>query len=173
MDQPGFTIARAAAAAAVGVETIRYYERRGLVPQPAPSGGRFRRYGRSHVARIRFIKRAQDLGFSLHDIEGLLALQDGTHRREVQRIAAARLAEIRSRLEDLRRMEQELARLLQRCRHGGSAQCPIIEAIAAGEAVRCGRASGKRAAAAAGAAAQESKATRRATKPTAARLGCG
>jgi MerR family mercuric resistance operon transcriptional regulator len=134
MDEPGFTIARAAEAAAVGVETIRYYERRGLVPQPGHSRGGFRRYGRSHIARIRFIKRAQELGFSLHDIEGLLALQDGANRREVQCIAAARLAEIRSRLDDLRRMEHVLGGLLDRCRHGGGAQCPIIEAIAAGEA---------------------------------------
>ena len=134
MDQPGLTIARAAEAAAVGVETIRYYERRGLVPQPAHSRGGFRRYDRSHVARIRFIKRAQELGFSLHDIEGLLALQDGANRREVQRIASARLGEIRSRLDDLQRMEHALSALLERCRHGAGAKCPIIEAIALGDA---------------------------------------
>jgi MerR family transcriptional regulator, mercuric resistance operon regulatory protein len=130
MDEPAFTIARAAEAAAVGVETIRYYERRGLVSQPAQKRGGFRRYDGGHVARIRFIKRAQELGFSLQDIEGLLALQDGTHRSEVQRIAAARLSEIRARLADLRRMERALTGLLDRCRHGGAAKCPIIEAIA-------------------------------------------
>lgn len=125
-----FTIARAAEAAAVGVETVRYYERRGLIPQPTQKLGAYRRYGRTHVARIRFIKRAQELGFSLKDVASLLALQDGTARAEVRRIAAARLAEIRQRIEDLERMERTLAELIERCRHGGRAKCPIIEAIA-------------------------------------------
>ena len=131
MDEPAFTIARAARAAAVGVETVRYYERRGLVPQPERVSGAYRRYSRRHVDRIRFIKRAQELGFSLAEIESLLALEDGTRRAEVRRIAEARLAEIRARLADLRRMESALAHLLERCRHGGSAKCPIIEALAA------------------------------------------
>lgn len=133
MSEPAFTIAKAAEAAAVGVETIRYYERRGLVAQPAQPHGGYRRYDRDHVARIRFIKRAQDLGFSLHDIEGLLALEDGTDREQVRRIASARLAEIQLRIEDLRRMESALTQLLDRCRHGGTAKCPIIEAMAEGD----------------------------------------
>ncbi|MCC7079815.1 MAG: MerR family DNA-binding protein [Burkholderiales bacterium] len=132
MNATAFTIAKAAEAAAVGVETIRYYERRGLVAQPEHKPGGFRNYDRGHVARIRFIKRAQELGFSLHEIEGLLALEDGANRAEVRRIAAARLAEIRSRLKDLRRMEGALAKLVARCRHGAAAKCPIIEAIAIG-----------------------------------------
>lgn len=134
MGESAHTIAAAARAAGVGVETIRYYERRGLVPQPARTPGAFRRYERHHVARIRFIKRAQQLGFTLEEIESLLALQDGTRREEVARIAAARLAEIRSRLADLRRMEKALAELLDHCRHGGPGRCPIIEAIAPGGA---------------------------------------
>jgi MerR family mercuric resistance operon transcriptional regulator len=173
MDEPGFTIAKAAEAAAVGVETIRYYERRGLVAQPAPAREGYRRYDRTHVARIRFIKRAQDLGFSLHDIQGLLALEDGTHRSEVQRIACARLAEIRSRLEDLRRMERALTGLLDRCRHGGGAKCPIIEAIAVGDESSSERASDKRVAASAAAAHRVPKAGRQAAKPVAATLGRG
>ena len=139
MDEPPLTIASAAVAAGVGVETIRYYERRGLVPQPARGVGTFRRYGRNHVARIRFIKRAQQLGFSLEEIEGLLALQDGTRRDAVRRITSARLAEIRSRLADLRRMEKVLAELLDDCRHGGPGRCPIIEAIAPSEPVAAAR----------------------------------
>ena len=129
MDDSSYTIAQAAEAARVGIETVRYYERRGLIAQPTQKHGAFRRYGGGHVARIRFIKRAQDLGFSLSEIGELLTLQDGAARTEVQRIAAARLAEIRSRLKDLRRMERTLAELLEHCRHGGSATCPIIDAI--------------------------------------------
>jgi len=130
MDDSSFTIAKTAEAAHVGVETVRYYERRGLIAQPTQKRGAFRTYDRSHVARIRFIKRAQDLGFSLSEIEELLALQDGTARAEVRRIASARLAEIRQRIQDLERMERTLAALIERCRHGGRARCPIIEAIA-------------------------------------------
>ena len=103
MSDSGVTIARAAEAACVGVETVRYYERRVLVAQPAQRPGSYRRYDRNHVARIRFIKRAQGLGFSLQEIQGLLALQDGTDRAKVRQIALARLSAIRTRLEDLRR----------------------------------------------------------------------
>jgi hypothetical protein len=69
VDERAFTMERAAQAAAVGVETIRYYERRGLVPQPAQTAGSYRKYDRTHVARIRFIRRAQELGFSLQEID--------------------------------------------------------------------------------------------------------
>jgi MerR family mercuric resistance operon transcriptional regulator len=133
MDDLGVTIARAAEAASVGVETVRYYERRGLIPQPTQRLGSYRRYGRNHVARIRFIKRAQELGFSLEEIQTLLTLQDGTNRTKIQQIATVRLTEIRSRLGDLRRMERLLARLLEHCRDGKGAKCPIIEAIAGKE----------------------------------------
>jgi MerR family mercuric resistance operon transcriptional regulator len=134
MGESALTIARAAEAAAVGVETVRYYERRGLVPQPDRVSGAYRHYSRRHVDRIRFIKRAQELGFSLAEIESLLALEDGTQRSEVRRIAETRLAEIRARLADLQRMESALAHLLERCRHGGTARCPIIEALASHDA---------------------------------------
>jgi MerR family transcriptional regulator, mercuric resistance operon regulatory protein len=136
MDDSGVTIAKAAEAASVGVETIRYYERRGLLAQPTQYLGSYRRYDRNHVARIRFIKRAQELGFTLEEIQELLTLQDGTNRRKVQHIASVRLAEIRARLEDLRRMEGMLSHLLDDCREGKSAKCPIMEAIVANEEPR-------------------------------------
>jgi Hg(II)-responsive transcriptional regulator len=129
MDVTGLTIARAAKAAAVGVETIRYYERRGLVPQPTQKLGAYRRYDRKHVARIRFIKRAQELGFTLDEIESLLELQDGTDRRSIRRIAANRLEQIRTRIADLRRMENALAHVLKECEARAVPQCPIIDAI--------------------------------------------
>jgi MerR family mercuric resistance operon transcriptional regulator len=126
------TIGDVAEAAGVGVETVRYYERRGLVARPGKAVGAYRRYGNGHVDRIRFIKRAQALGFSLEEIESLLALEDGTDRRSIRRIAAARLADTRRRIADLRRIEGVLAHLLHECEtHAKSPRCPIISAMTA------------------------------------------
>ena len=131
MQDTGFTIARAARQAGVGIQTVRYYERRGLVTQPVRAGGTYRRYGHAHVDRIRFIRRAQDLGFSLEEIQSLLELEDGTDRRSIRRIAGVRLEETRRRIDDLRRIERTLARLLQECEsHQKAPRCPIIAAIA-------------------------------------------
>ena len=130
MSDATLTIGDVAGAAGVGVETVRYYERRGLVPQPDRGLGTYRRYGSDHVNRIRFIKRAQALGFSLEEIESLLELEDGTDRRSIRRIAAARLEDTRRRIADLRRIERVLAHLLHECEaHARSAHCPIIAAI--------------------------------------------
>ena len=130
MDAGAMTIAKLAKAADVGVETVRYYERRGLLPRPRKVLGAYRQYERSHVARIRFIRRAQELGFALSDIESLLALEDGADRATIRRIAGARLAQIRARIVDLRRMEKALAHALDACeRHRSASRCPIVEAI--------------------------------------------
>ena len=132
MDQAGFTIGSAAEAAGVGVETVRYYERRGLIPQPGRGLGAIRRYSGGHVNRIRFIKRAQALGFSLEEVSSLLELEDGTDRKSVRRIADERLAETRRRIADLRRIERALSHLLHECEsHEKAPRCPIIAAIAA------------------------------------------
>ena len=134
MPNAGLTIGDVADAAGVGIETIRYYERRGLVPQPGKAAGAYRRYGAGHVDRIRFIKRAQALGFSLEEIETLLALEDGTDRRSIRRIATARLEETRRRIADLRRIEGVLAHLLHECEaHTKAHHCPIIAAITTGD----------------------------------------
>ncbi len=131
MNDANYTIASLAQAAGVGVETVRYYERRGLIAQPARVGGAYRRYGGGHVHRIRFIRRAQELGFNLEEIATLLELEDGTDRRTIRRVAAARLEEIRQRLADLKRMARVLAHLLHECEtHDKALQCPIIAAIA-------------------------------------------
>jgi MerR family mercuric resistance operon transcriptional regulator len=130
MTQTDITIGDVAEAAGVGVETVRYYERRGLISQPARAMGGYRRYGGGHVHRIRFIKRAQDLGFTLEEIESLLKLEDGTDRRSIRRIASARLEETRRRIADLQRIERALAHLLHECEtHARSPHCPIIAAI--------------------------------------------
>jgi MerR family mercuric resistance operon transcriptional regulator len=125
-----FTIAAIARAAGVGVETVRYYERRGLITQPQKTTG-YRRYGSDHVRRIRFVKRGQELGFTLEEIESLLKLEDGTDRRSVQRIATERLDQVRGRIQDLRRIERTLTHLLEDCKTGTTPRCPIIGAIAA------------------------------------------
>lgn len=125
-----YTIGDVAEAAGVGVETVRYYERRGLVARPQRALGGYRRYGGDHVHRIRFIKRAQALGFSLGEIETLLELEDGTDRRSIRRIAAARLEDTRHRIADLKRIERVLTHLLHDCEaHARSQRCPIIAAI--------------------------------------------
>ncbi len=130
MQDANYTIASLAQAAGVGVETVRYYERRGLVAQPARAAGAYRHYGANHVHRIRFIRRAQELGFNLEEIETLLALEDGTDRRTIRSIAGARLAEIRRRLADLKQMERALSHLLHECEaHKKAPHCPIIAAI--------------------------------------------
>jgi len=127
-----FTIGDVADAAGVGVETVRYYERRGLVAQPERGLGTVRRYGRAHVDRIRFIKHAQSLGFSLDEVATLLELEDGADRRTIRRVAAERLEETRRRIADLKRIEQVLAHLLHDCEtHAKAPRCPIIAAITA------------------------------------------
>lgn len=125
-----FTIGAFAAAAGVNVETIRYYQRKGLVAEPARAGGGIRRYGSDDVARVQFVKSAQRIGFSLDEVGHLLKLEDGTHCREAAELAALRLADVRSRLADLKRMEAALARLVTECRSvRGKVSCPLIAAL--------------------------------------------
>jgi MerR family transcriptional regulator, mercuric resistance operon regulatory protein len=129
MNHTSLTIAGVARAAGVGVETVRYYERRGLVSQPNRGTG-YRHYQPDHVQRIRFIKRAQDLGFTLQEIASLLKLEDGADRRSIRRIAQARLEETRRRIADLKRIEGVLAHLLHDCAsHARAPRCPIIAAM--------------------------------------------
>jgi MerR family mercuric resistance operon transcriptional regulator len=124
------TIGAFAAAAGVNVETVRYYQRRGLLPEPARPSGGIRRYGESDVARVMFIKAAQRLGFSLDEIAGLLALEDGTHCREARALGQRRLGDVRAKLADLRRIEAVLARLLKDCdKSRGTVTCPLIGAL--------------------------------------------
>lgn len=128
----GLTIGRLAKAAGVGIETVRYYQRLGLLPAatPAPQGQAFRHYPMDAVERIRFVKRAQGLGFSLDDIGHLLQLNDGTNRAKVRQLARSRLDLVREKILDLQRIEKALSHLLHECEHGGTAQpCPIIEAF--------------------------------------------
>jgi len=131
MTEATLTIGRLARAAAVNVETVRYYQTRKLIPLPSRGVSAFRRYPAEVVDRIRFIKRAQELGFSLEEIRELLRLHGATDRASIRRIAALRLDQIDAKLEDLSRMRAALAGLIDACHHtGAEAPCPIIEALA-------------------------------------------
>ena len=126
MTSKPLTIGHLAGAAGVGVETVRYYQRRRLLPLPERRGSSYRSYSEEQVDRIRFIKRAQELGFSLDEVGQLLRLHDGTDRESIRRIAADRLAEIGSRIADLERMRRVLEGLIVSCEHADHAQaCPI------------------------------------------------
>jgi MerR family mercuric resistance operon transcriptional regulator len=127
---PSLPIGAVAAAAGVNVETIRFYQRKGLLPEPTRPYGQIRRYGDADVARVRFVKSAQRLGFSLEEIAGLLRLEDGTHCDEARVMAEQKLDDVRSKLRDLRRMESALRRLVADCcRTRGRIACPLIAAL--------------------------------------------
>lgn len=131
MPSAQFTIGRLADAAGVNIETIRHYQRLRLLSEPPAVRGSFRVYPRELADRVRFIKRAQELGFSLREIAGLLELQDGSDRSTVRRIASDRRAQIRAKLSDLKRMERALSHLIEICaKSRGRHRCPIIKAIA-------------------------------------------
>lgn len=124
-------IGEIAARTTTSVETIRYYERIGIMPSPPRTGGNYRDYGQRHLERLSFIRHARSLGFELEDVKALLALADEPERdcAEVDRIASSHLAEVEQKIERLRRLKNELARMLSRCRGGQVADCRIIEAL--------------------------------------------
>ena len=131
--ESGLSIGQLAAAGAVNVETVRFYQRRGLLGTPDKSYGSMRRYSTQDLVRLRFIKSAQRLGFSLDQVADLLRLQDGTHCDDARRLAEAKLADVRDKLADLQRIESALGTLVARCaNHGGSIACPLIESLQAG-----------------------------------------
>jgi MerR family mercuric resistance operon transcriptional regulator len=127
------TIGTLARRAGVNVETIRYYQRRGLVPEPAKPLGGIRNYAPEHVHRLRFIKRAQQLGFSLEEVGELLSLEDGLHCHEVEEIAGQKLVTVRERIAQLRMIEGALATLVRKCSSNkGKLRCPLIASLESG-----------------------------------------
>ena len=113
------------------VETIRFYERIGLLAAPARTAGNYRAYGREHLGRLSFIRRSRDLGFSLDQVRALLDLSDDRGRpcEAVDAIAKDHLAEVDRKLADLRALRRELASMIDQCRCGTVADCRIIEAL--------------------------------------------
>jgi Hg(II)-responsive transcriptional regulator len=129
-------ISEAAQQAGVNVQTIRYYERRGLLPAPRRRSSGYRELPFDTVRRIRFIKRAQDLGFSLEEIGELLQLRSetGRNRKRIRAVAEQRLEQIDRKISELSAMQQALRTLVAHCHSGADLDCPIIEALEHAEA---------------------------------------
>jgi Cu(I)-responsive transcriptional regulator len=128
------TIGELSRATGTKVETIRYYERIGLLPKPSRTAGNYRSYQARHFSRLGFIRKARELGFSLDQVRALLGLSDQKDRpcSDVDAIAAEHLAEVDSRIAALQRLRGELDDLLRQCRAGKIRECRIIDALAAG-----------------------------------------
>lgn len=133
----GLSIGEVAKRAAVHVETLRYYERRGLVGKPPRSGANYRRYPQETVRRVRFVKRAQELGFSLKEIKELLSLRAIPRARcaDVRDRAEAKISDVEAKIRSLRKMKRALAGLLAQCEgQRPISECPILESLNAEEA---------------------------------------
>ncbi len=129
-------IGAAATAAGVGVQTLRYYERRGLLTAPHRTSGGYREYSVDSVRRVMFIRRAQTIGFTLDEIRALLALRVQAQRRcePVKKSAEVARQRVRKHLADLRRMDKVLGRLIRACdEHAVTEECPILTALELGE----------------------------------------
>ena len=124
------SIGALASAAAVNVETIRFYQRRGHLAEPQGQPGRVREYGPADIDRVRFINAAQRLGFSLAKVASLLVLEDGTHCAAARQLAERKLRDVRERLRDLRRMESALKSAVADCvSTRGTVNCPMVESL--------------------------------------------
>ena len=126
------TIGNVAKQSGVGVETVRFYERQGLLEQPARKQSGYRQYEPEAIARLRFIKHAKRLGFTLREIKELLALRldPGATRAQVRQQAVAKIEDIDQRIDELKRMKKALAPLIRACDGKGTVEgCPILEGI--------------------------------------------
>jgi MerR family mercuric resistance operon transcriptional regulator len=124
------TIGGFARAGGVGVETVRYYQRRGLLPLPAHGATAYREYDGEMLRRLRFIRRVQAAGFTLEEIRELLRLDRSRDRQHVRRIAGRKLDEIDARIDELRQLQRALRDVVHDCEHGDAAEpCPIIESF--------------------------------------------
>ncbi len=124
-------IGRLAKQTGTNVETVRYYERIGLLPAPIRSLGGYRLYRTDHVKRLNFVRRARALGFSIEEVRTLLRLADERKRpcAEVRVVAEIHLHDVRAKIADLRRMERVLKATVARCGERRRAHCPVIEAL--------------------------------------------
>lgn len=134
MNKPNgsFTIGVVAKRVGVAIDTIRYYEREGLLPEPERRASGYRSYGQGTIAQLRFIRRAKHLGFTLEEIRELLALSADSQRgvKAVKKRAQQRLAAIEQRIVELQRVRDGLAELVESCPgHGAPEHCPILRAL--------------------------------------------
>ncbi len=130
MPASGFQIGELSRRTGCNIETIRYYERIGLLPHPRRSG-RYRNYDPADAGRLAFIRRARELGFTLEEVRTLLALAGGGVESclEARTLAAAHLGAVRDRIADLKRMERTLADHVRACDGGDNVACPLIESL--------------------------------------------
>jgi Hg(II)-responsive transcriptional regulator len=120
--------------AGVGIDTVRYYERSGLLAPKTRLASGYRRYSAAEVARLRFIRRAQALGFTLNEIRELLALSSRRDVARVKRAAQQKVADVEQRIASLQRMRQGLVSLIDACPgHGRAENCPILKALGSEE----------------------------------------
>ena len=128
---PALTIGALSKRTGVNIETIRFYERVGILPRPPRTVGGHRIYGHDLLMRLGFVRRSRELGFSLDEVRGLLRLVDGGHYpcAEVKAITLDHLADVRRKIADLRRLERTLAEVAGKCRGGKVPDCPVIEAL--------------------------------------------
>lgn len=128
---PSLKVSQLAERAGVGIDTVRYYERAGLLPEPPRRPSGYREYPPQAVERLRFIRRAKALGFTLEEIAGLLELSDQRADVEaVKRLAQTRLAEVEKKLRELERVRDGLRQLTEACPgHGDASACPILSAL--------------------------------------------
>jgi MerR family mercuric resistance operon transcriptional regulator len=125
------TIGALAKRAGCNVETIRYYERIGLLPKPARGPGGYRRFGIEHTRRLAFVRRARELGFTLEQVRALLALAEHPDQAcaEARALAADHLVQVRTKIANLQAMEDALANMVAGCAEPPAAGCPLIEAL--------------------------------------------
>ncbi len=134
MAEKNFTIGQLAKTAGVNVETVRYYHRIGLMPAPEREYGSIRHYPGDSLRRLRFIKRAQRLGFALEEVSALLTLDDGTHCAETKALAEQKLALVTQKIADLSVIETNLRGFIHACcKVSGGCGCPMIDALVAEE----------------------------------------
>ncbi len=129
--ESGLTRGDLARATGCNIETIRYYEKTGLLPDPPRTNAGYRIYSTAHTTRLRFILRARELGFSMEDIRGLLGLEDGAAPTcaEVKERTERHLADVRAKIADLRRIESVLAETAGRCSGADVPDCPVLDTI--------------------------------------------
>ncbi len=126
------TIGQAARGAGVGVETVRFYERQGLLKEPTRADSGYRQYAEDVVARLRFIRRAKELGFSLKEIKELLALRvdPDTTCAEVRKRAEQKISDVEAKIQALQNMKKALTKLSKTCSgRGPTSECPILDAL--------------------------------------------
>ena len=133
MAPPPNTYSRGQLAQSTGVkgETIRYYEKCGLLDAPARSAGGHRIYTQDHAGRLKFIRRCRQLGFTIREIDGLLGLADaqGKNCEQVRHATSEHLNDVRDKIKDLKKMERTLKGLIEQCEANASPDCPIIKVL--------------------------------------------